>query len=121
MANNISYSEKLKHPLWQKKRLEIMQRDGFKCTLCGDNDTTLAVHHLAYENNPWEVDNSKLITVCKHCHIVLEKYKELTDYFSGIIEIKKMIIDDSLIELFIHDSYVTPYITISKLIFSNPI
>ena len=25
------YVEKLKDPRWQRKRLEIMQRDGFRC------------------------------------------------------------------------------------------
>ena len=29
------YNDKLKHPLWQKKRLKIMERDGFMCVICG--------------------------------------------------------------------------------------
>jgi len=29
-----TYAEKLKHPLWQRKRLEILNRDGFKCAQC---------------------------------------------------------------------------------------
>ena len=32
----MNYSEQLKSPKWQKKRLEIMQRDKFTCQLCGD-------------------------------------------------------------------------------------
>lgn len=60
MKENLSYSEKLKHPLWQKKRLEIMQRDDFMCQSCGENDKTLNVHHLKYLKNHeiWDCDNS---------------------------------------------------------------
>jgi hypothetical protein len=76
MAENKSYSEKLKHPLWQKKRLEIMKRDKFKCKICKDKETTLAVHHLKYEGNPWDVDNLFLITVCEHCHEEIEILKK---------------------------------------------
>jgi len=64
------YSEQLKSPKWQKKRLEIMQRDKFKCKLCGDENTTLHVHHKYYESGkmPWEYSNNCLITICEHCH-----------------------------------------------------
>ncbi|GAC1385849.1 MAG: hypothetical protein NVSMB45_15070 [Ginsengibacter sp.] len=72
MAN---YSEKLKDPRWQKKRLEILNRDEFKCTLCGDDKTTLQVHHKKYNGEPWEVDSEDLITVCEDCHFFIEMYK----------------------------------------------
>ena len=64
------YLEKLKHPNWQKKRLEIMQRDDFKCCACSDSESTLHIHHLYYEKNnePWEYPNNSLITLCASCH-----------------------------------------------------
>jgi len=72
----LTYSEKLKDPRWQKKRLQIMNRDKFTCKLCGDDETTLNVHHIEYYNgNPWEIDNSKLITLCEHCHAEIENLK----------------------------------------------
>ena len=84
---NKSYSEKLKHPLWQKKQLEIMKRDKFKCKFCKDEETTLEVHHLKYEGNPWwDVDNSFLITVCEHCHEEIELIKD----HEGEIDISKL-------------------------------
>lgn len=69
----MSYEEKLKDPRWQKKRLEIMERDKFTCQVCerGINDgTPLNVHHLVYdkEKEPWEYASSDLITLCERCH-----------------------------------------------------
>lgn len=64
------YSEKLKDPRWQRKRLEILGRDNFACISCHANDKTLVVHHLFYKKNrlPWEYDNKNLITLCEDCH-----------------------------------------------------
>jgi hypothetical protein len=66
----MAYSEKLKDPRWQKKRLEIMQRDEFKCQICFHDDRTLHIHHYFYENykEPWDYDNDTLITLCETCH-----------------------------------------------------
>lgn len=66
----INYSYLLKDPRWQKKRLEILHRDGFKCKLCGDTKAQLQVHHKKYENSilPWDYPNGDLITLCVHCH-----------------------------------------------------
>lgn len=64
-----SYSEKLRSVEWQKKRLEIMQRDEWKCTKC-NAATFLNVHHTEYIKgfNPWEYEDSCLITLCEECH-----------------------------------------------------
>lgn len=73
----LSYSDKLKNPKWQRKRLEIMKRDKFTCKLCKDTETTLQVHHKEYinGNDPWDYDNSYLITLCEHCHTEIEDLK----------------------------------------------
>ena len=64
------YSEKFKDPRWQKKRLEILNRDKFTCQVCGETDEELHVHHGYYEKNlePWEYDNNTLWTLCNGCH-----------------------------------------------------
>jgi hypothetical protein len=51
-------------------RLEILSRDKFTCQICGDDTNTLAVHHLDYKSGlePWEYDQSWLLTVCEECH-----------------------------------------------------
>jgi len=66
----MNYSEKLKDPRWQKKRLEILERDGWKCMACGSKEETLHVHHICYfpKKEPWDIWSGFLITLCKDCH-----------------------------------------------------
>ena len=64
------YAEWLKHPLWQRKRLEILQRDEFCCTRCNADEKTLHVHHGYYARGlkPWESEEETLYTLCEECH-----------------------------------------------------
>ncbi len=76
------YSDKLKDPKWQKKRLEVMERAEFTCEECGDKENTLNVHHGYYKwgNEPWEYANETLKCLCEDCHkkyqVVLSDIKE---------------------------------------------
>jgi hypothetical protein len=71
----MTYSDKLKSPHWQKKRLEILSRDEFTCQYCFDKDTQLQVHHLKYEGSkPEETNSDYLITLCVDCHSVAEYF-----------------------------------------------
>jgi len=65
-----TYQEKLKDPRWQKKRLEIMERDGWQCQHCKDKLSTLTVHHIYYLGyiDPWEYDDHMMTTLCDKCH-----------------------------------------------------
>ena len=73
----MTYSEKLRDPRWQKKRLEIMQRDGFACAFCNAKDKELQVHHLTYKKrDPWDYPDYLYQTLCRDCH---ELRGELTD------------------------------------------
>lgn len=69
-----TYWEKLKDPRWQKKRLEIMERDKFTCQHCRSKENTLNVDHRIYEKGkePWEYENHKLVTLCEKCHKTIE-------------------------------------------------
>lgn len=69
-APRSSYSDLLKDPRWQKKRLEILERDSWSCGNCGDKDSTLHVHHGRYLRGlkPWEYDADILYTLCEMCH-----------------------------------------------------
>lgn len=64
------YSEKLKDPRWQRKRLEVFNRYRFACARCGDGITQLHVHHRYYEKGlaPWDYPDSALICLCRRCH-----------------------------------------------------
>jgi hypothetical protein len=64
------YAEQRLNPQWQKKRLEILSRDNFKCLICESPERTLHVHHSYYipGRNPWDYPNWSLMTLCKDCH-----------------------------------------------------
>lgn len=70
MTIQTTYQKKLLDPRWQKKRLEILQRDGFTCQKCYDDTNTLHVHHRRYltGKEPWDYEDRLLITLCKDCH-----------------------------------------------------
>jgi 5-methylcytosine-specific restriction endonuclease McrA len=70
----MNYKEQIKHPKWQRKRLEILQRDNFKCRCCNDEDTQLHIHHKKYisGNKIWMYADDDLITLCEDCHILIE-------------------------------------------------
>ena len=57
---NGSYRELLFDERWLKKRAHIIQRDNFRCVICGST-TKLIVHHKDY-------DDKYLVTLCESCH-----------------------------------------------------
>lgn len=83
-----SYYEQLKDPRWQKKRLQVLDRDGFACRHCGRADATLNVHHLFYRKGcaPWEYDDSALKTLCKDCHETAEWRREVMLLAFGLLD-----------------------------------
>lgn len=86
-----AYQEKLQHPNWQMKRLEIMKRDNATCQLCGDTESMLNVHHKSYTwgNDPWDYEDDNFITYCKHCHLLIEGVKKTSNLV--IIKVDKVI------------------------------
>ena len=74
----MTYADKLKDPRWQKKRLEIMERDGFRCRDCGDDESTLNVDHKVYRSgaDPWDYPNDDLQTLCEDCHDRISKMRK---------------------------------------------
>jgi hypothetical protein len=69
MANE-EYLAKLKDPRWQKKRLEVFERDEWTCQSCFNRKSTLVIHHKLYltHKNPWDYPDELLITLCEDCH-----------------------------------------------------
>jgi hypothetical protein len=70
-----SYKALLFDSRWKNKRLDVLNRDQYKCVLC-NSDSTLQVHHRQYHfvketkefKPPWDYENSLLITLCEKCH-----------------------------------------------------
>ena len=76
--NSALYLEKLKDPRWQKKRLEIFERDGWACASCDDKNNTLVCHHRYYlpGKEPWDYPEDALVTLCEDCHEGETEYRE---------------------------------------------
>lgn len=66
----MTYADQLKHPRWQRKRLEVLNLADFKCESCSDGGTTLHVHHKRYVKGrlAWEYEATELVALCEPCH-----------------------------------------------------
>ncbi len=99
MKKSNNYFKNFKNPRWQKKRLEILERDEWKCSVCDDKESTLVVHHFWYGNIkddtsgklrrrlPWEYDNKDLTTLCEECH--QEEHELRQDSEADLLQILK--------------------------------
>jgi len=76
---NNNYYTLLEDPRWQKKRLRIFKRDGYKCTVCGRKQR-IEVHHTFYYSDhsaPWEYPDNSLLTLCNNCHKEYHEFNEI--------------------------------------------
>lgn len=78
----LSYNEQIKSPHWQKRRLQILQRDNFTCQICSSTEKTLHVHHLCYRKDAkiWDYPDNTLITLCEDCHRMEHEMQSENDY-----------------------------------------
>jgi len=79
-----SYEDKLKNPLWQRKRLEKMDQAGWKCEVCCDMNEELHVHHREYLGGlePWSYTLEELECLCSTCHKLRHMPKEKLKTFA---------------------------------------
>lgn len=77
----LTYSEQLRHPNWQRKRLEAFNHYGFECSNCGDKEQTLNVHHKRYVKGrmAWEYEIDDLAVLCGPCHAAEHEEREMLD------------------------------------------
>lgn len=70
MAKAPTYAEQLKHPNWQRKRLEVLESANWSCERCKDTEKTLHVHHRKYVKGrkAWEYGRAELQALCEDCH-----------------------------------------------------
>ena len=69
-AARLTYGEQLRHPLWQRKRLEKLSAEDWTCECCMGKEITLHVHHKHYVKGrmAWEYPNGELAVLCENCH-----------------------------------------------------
>lgn len=81
---DLAFKEQYRHPNWQRKRLEVMQRDEFVCQCCFSDETTLNVHHKRYIKGRmiWDYSNDLLVTLCGGCH---ESQHESSDGMKTVV------------------------------------
>lgn len=88
VKNDMSYSAKLRDPRWQRKRLQIFERDNFTCCSCHKSDKTLTIHHAVYRKvDPWDYPDYLYQTLCEDCHrIRQELIDKCTEEFRVILK-----------------------------------
>lgn len=98
-----TYVEKLRDPRWQKKRLQVLNRDNWTCQNCGNREETLNVHHFSYTygKDPWDYLMENFLTLCESCHEA--EGEERKHHVSMIIKTLEMhhYLTDDLLALFV--------------------
>ena len=90
----MKYADLLKDPRWKKRRLDILERDGNRCQMCGEKNQ-LHIHHRTYLNRvPWDYPDEYLVTLCEDCH---DSEGELRP------RVEKQILDDLRLKFFYRD------------------
>ncbi|SCU75542.1 hypothetical protein CNECB9_2370116 [Cupriavidus necator] len=66
----MTYAQQLKHPNWQRRRLEMLSAANWACAKCGAADLMLHVHHKQYFKGrmAWEYSDEELAVLCEVCH-----------------------------------------------------
>lgn len=98
MSNH--WLQQLRDPRWQKKRLIILERDGWKCQECGATDKNLQVDHLIYAptGRPWDVEDKDLRTLCDGCHRTISELRKIARAYIGDLGIKAL---DALVDFMV--------------------
>lgn len=77
----MTFAEQIKHPNWQKRRLQRLEAAGWECQDCYAKDAQLQVHHKRYLKGRlyWDYDDTDLIVLCRACHEQAHGVKALLD------------------------------------------
>jgi len=101
----MDFNKQLKSPKWQKKRLEILERDNYTCQCCGNKEEQLHVHHYVYRKNTdlWDYEDGYLVTFCNSCH---EEWHWNNDFIKQKLCVPNLYTHGLLLDLFDElDSY----------------
>ena len=74
VAEERIYDEYLRSNAWNNIRNQVLERDKYKCKICGATEN-LRVHHKNYENI-YNEENAlcDLVTLCDNCHKELHEF-----------------------------------------------
>ena len=81
----MTYSEKLRDPRWQKRRLQLFEAANWTCESCGTKTETLHAHHGYYKRKtePWDYPDYTMHVLCESCHGEMQALLESTHHFIG--------------------------------------
>ena len=105
----MKYHEQIKHPLWQKKRLEVLELNEFKCSECSNETEELNVHHPFYKRGAmiWDYEAEELQCLCKTCHaknhVVDEEIKKALSFLPSPAKMSALGYINAMIGPFIRD------------------
>ena len=57
---------------YRKLRIEVLERDGWRCQSCGSSDC-LQVHHICFRSRLGDDEDENLITLCADCHSYIHR------------------------------------------------
>lgn len=82
------YVERLRDPRWQRMRLSVLERAGWRCEWCGTAKVNLQIHHGYYEREalPWDYPVEALYCLCDYCHEKAERMKAQVQRELGLVE-----------------------------------
>lgn len=93
------YAELLLDPRWQRRRLEVFDRDGWACLRCKNKLVTLHAHHEYCDDalnfyplylNPWEYPLETIKTLCDDCHRERHEIRNIAKEMTAKVEVFKM-------------------------------
>lgn len=71
-----SYEEYMQSDTWAKLAKEAREHANGRCQLCGEQNSTLEVHHNKYPTTWGEETQKDLIALCEHCHTAFHNFAE---------------------------------------------
>lgn len=86
-ATESKYLSKIRGTSWRMVRIKALERDSYRCTICGDDSyRRLLVHHIDWHGKGLKAadmnnDLNNLQTLCHKCHNGIHRHKS-NDYQS---------------------------------------
>jgi 5-methylcytosine-specific restriction endonuclease McrA len=58
---------------WQQIRQQVLERDSFRCVICGVSNKIMATHHKVPTSSGGPDTLENMITLCFECHYHVEE------------------------------------------------